>query len=261
MGEPILELHGITCEVSPGQCLFENVSFAVNEGDIVVLQGKSGSGKTTLLKCMAFLVLHKGKILYRGRTPQAHGRDKSTRESEGDGLSPFPTISIPTFRTRVLYVPQRPSLLPGTPRDFLYSVSQLKSHQASYTVIDEDSENDELSDVFERAIEVAGKWGVHAILWEREWSNLSGGEAQRIVLATALSLDTAEVLLLDEPTSALDPQSSAMVEEFLIQSVKSKERNLKALIWITHSEEQAKRVGTRFFNFSNGRCEEDISLA
>lgn len=73
--------------------------------------------------------------------------------------------------------------------------------------------------------------------------------------------EMTEFFIVLEPTSALDPQSSAMVEEFLIQSVKSKERNLKALIWITHSEEQAKRVGTRFFNFSNGRCEEDISLA
>lgn len=244
MGEPILELHGITCEVSPGQCLFEDVSFAVNEGEYGVrtpfhkaltmirsiTRRHSRSSREKWIweddapQMYGFSCSPQGKdtvswevreepYFYRlaestgdtnidyktlfSRTPQAHGRDKSTRESEGDGLSPFPTISIPTFRTRVLYVPQRPSLLPGTPRDFLYSVSQLKSHQASYTVIDEDSENDELSDVFERAIEVAGKWGVHAILWEREWSNLSGGEAQRIVLATALSLDTAEVLLLD----------------------------------------------------------------
>jgi ABC-type iron transport system FetAB ATPase subunit len=51
-----------------------------------------------------------------------------------------------------------------------------------------------------------------------------------------------------------------MVEEFLVQTVKSPDRNLKSLIWITHSEEQAKRVGTRFFNFSNGRCEEEMSL-
>lgn len=54
-----------------------------------------------------------------------------------------------------------------------------------------------MNEIFERAAEVAEKWGVHTFLWEREWSNLSGGEAQRIVLATALSLGTAEVLLLD----------------------------------------------------------------
>jgi ABC-type Mn2+/Zn2+ transport system ATPase subunit len=35
------------------------------------------------------------------------------------------------------------------------------------------------------------------VLWDREWAALSGGEAQRIVLAVALGMDTAEILLLD----------------------------------------------------------------
>ena len=39
-------------------------------------------------------------------------------------------------------------------------------------------------------------------LWDRGWSNLSGGEAQRLLLAAAISLDTAEVLLLDGERSA-----------------------------------------------------------
>lgn len=66
---------------------------------------------------------------------------------------------------------------------------------------------------------------------------------------------------LSEPTSALDPQSSSMVEEFLVQEVRSQARELKALIWITHSEEQAKRVGTRFLDFLHGGCEEEMSPA
>lgn len=67
MATPILELRDITCEVSSGQTLFQDVSFSVNEGDTIILQGKSGSGKTTMLKCIAHLVLHKGNVLYRGR--------------------------------------------------------------------------------------------------------------------------------------------------------------------------------------------------
>lgn len=101
MSQSVLELRGIGCEVSPGQPLFEDISFVVNEGgyrkrdyvpalidvhnneplgDIVVLQGKSGSGKTTLLKCIAHLVLHKGKILYRGRYERSHSLHFSTEE-------------------------------------------------------------------------------------------------------------------------------------------------------------------------------------
>lgn len=58
----------------------------------------------------------------------------------------------------------------------------------------------------------------------------------------------------------MDPESSAMVESFLAQEVKAVDRQLKALVWITHSEEQAKRVGTRFLTFADGKCEE-VSLA
>ena len=74
------------------------------------------------------------------------------------------------------------------------------------------------------------------------------------VLFIQILLD--EWIFLLEPTSALDPESSAMVENFLVQEIKAADRELKALIWITHSEEQARRVGTRFLVFAGGKCEE-----
>ena len=46
-------------------------------------------------------------------------------------------------------------------------------------------------------IRVADAWGIDRELWDRNWSNLSGGEAQRIALASAVGLGTAEILLLD----------------------------------------------------------------
>jgi len=52
-----------------------------------------------------------------------------------------------------------------------------------------------------------------------------------------------------------------MVESFLAQEIKAVDRTLKALVWITHSEEQAKRVGTRFLTFVDGKCREEVSLA
>jgi len=52
-----------------------------------------------------------------------------------------------------------------------------------------------------------------------------------------------------------------MVESFLAQEVKAVDRQLKALVWITHSEGQAKRIGTRFLTFANGKCKEEVSLA
>jgi ABC-type dipeptide/oligopeptide/nickel transport system ATPase subunit len=46
-------------------------------------------------------------------------------------------------------------------------------------------------------MEISRGWDVDDELWDRNWTSLSGGEAQRIALAAAMGLNTAEVLLLD----------------------------------------------------------------
>ncbi|KAI6099876.1 P-loop containing nucleoside triphosphate hydrolase protein [Pisolithus croceorrhizus] len=202
----LLQVCNLSCAKDKEHSLFSNLNFVVNEEDVVILQGKSGVGKTSLLKCVAHLNMYGGEVLYRGRT-------------------------------KVSYVPQRPSLLAGTPRDFLKTVTSFRSRAPKVV----------------RRIEVANAWGIDEELWDRNWSNLSGGESQRIALAIAVGLNTAEVLLLDEPTSALDPYSTTLL--------RSTESELKAIIWITHSEEQARRVGTRFLQVTPTGCEEEPSLS
>lgn len=80
-------------------------------------------------------------------------------------------------------------------------------------------------------LELAEQWGIDKILWSRDWSRLSGGEAQRIALAAAIGLGGADIILLDgeeqdhhkraradgpEPTSALDEESMLRVERSLV---------------------------------------------
>jgi len=231
----ILELRNIKCSLEKGVNLFSNVNISVNQGDIVVLQGRSGSGKSTLLKCISHLVLHNGEILYRGSTPQAFG--------------------IPSYRTRVMYVPQRPSLLPGSPTDFVKAIMNLHSHKI--LMKDGIDSEETTQQVMKRCSETAQRWGIGPDLWNRDWINLSGGEGQRILLSIAASLNTAEILLLDEPTSALDSETSLMVEKFLVDLVRTRKSSLKAIVWITHSAEQSRRVGNRFIYLSAGGCHED----
>ncbi|KIP09513.1 hypothetical protein PHLGIDRAFT_102729 [Phlebiopsis gigantea 11061_1 CR5-6] len=248
-GEPLIKLKNVGCSKAPGQPIFSNVSLTVNAGDVIVLQGKSGSGKTTLLKCFAHLNLYEGEIMYRGKTPQSYG--------------------IPNFRTRVLYVPQRPSLLPGTPRDFLNTINKFNSRNpnggmSGWFTFGQNKQNDDRdrsaeaneSDAAHAPIKVGKSWGIAEELWDRSWGNLSGGESQRIALAAAVGLGNAEVLLLDEPTSALDASTSESVENYLLDEVREGKGKLKALIWITHSEEQGRRVGTRFLRITAGGLSE-----
>ncbi|TCD61814.1 hypothetical protein EIP91_007880 [Steccherinum ochraceum] len=238
-GALMLEVKEVGCAKAKGQPIFSDVSFNVYEGDVVMLQGKSGSGKSTLLKCLAHLNLYDGEILYRGRIPQSYG--------------------IPKYRTRVLYVPQRPSLLPGTPRDFLNTILSFNSlspkpnhHKSGLR-----RSGAESFDPHTEPILVAKEWGIDEELWDRTWSNLSGGEGQRIALAVAVGLQSADVLLLDEPTSALDADASVTIEQYLTKAVRSKDGGLSAIVWITHSPEQGGRVGTRFLRISEGSVHEE----
>jgi len=107
---PLLAVKNLSCLRPEGDPIFLNVTFDVNEDDIIVMQAGSGAGKTTLLKCMAHLNLYYGTIEFRGKPPRAYG--------------------IPTYRTYVQYIPQRPSLLPGTPRDLVETLSTFRERHA-----------------------------------------------------------------------------------------------------------------------------------
>jgi len=233
---PLLEVSNVAVYKAEGQPIISHVNFTVNQGDVVVIRGQSGSGKTTMLKCLAHLDLYSGNVIYRGKSPQAHG--------------------IPAYRTEVMYIPQRPSLLPLTPRDFVSTVMSFYSRRRGRGSKGEPLDST-LNSTMKDIIQTGEKLGISDDLWDRNWADLSGGEGQRIMLTIGTSLGTAEILLFDEPTSALDPQSTLAVEKTILQQLRAPESKLKAIVWITHSEEQARRVGSRFITIGGGTCHED----
>jgi len=150
-----------TSRASP---LWSNVSLSISPGDILVIQGPSGGGKSVLLKCLAHLLRYpSGRVYLHGKTPEQ--------------------ISIPVYRSKVLYLAQRPALLPGTPREFFQEVSNFGSRKGR---------KHELGD----PIRIARAWNIQQDKWDQTWGQLSGGEGQRIALAIGLALKP-EVLLLD----------------------------------------------------------------
>jgi ABC-type iron transport system FetAB ATPase subunit len=93
-----------------------------------------------------------------------------------------------------------------------------------------------------------GALGLSTALLDTDIERLSTGERQRLVLVRSLACEP-RVLLLDEPTAALDPDSVARAEALLASCLA---RGMAILI-VTHSAEQARRLAQRTFRLDGGR--------
>ena len=95
---------------------------------------------------------------------------------------------------------------------------------------------------------LAPRLGVPADLFGGLVLRLSTGERQRLGLIRALALDP-KVLLLDEPTGALDADNTALVEAVLRECLAGG----ASVVMVTHSAEQAERMGDRRFRMAERR--------
>ena len=90
--------------------------------------------------------------------------------------------------------------------------------------------------------------GLATGLLDTEIERLSTGERQRLALVRSLATQP-RVLLLDEPTAALDPDSVARAESLLAARLKDG----TAILIVTHSAEQARRMAHRIFRLEQGK--------
>lgn len=167
-----------------GRSVLRGIDAEIPTGALTTLIGPNGSGKSTLLRALA------------GLQPYGGGLTLMDREAR--------SISRRNFGRLVGVVPQnfRPS--------YPFSVWEVIGmgrlpHQGPLARMGAEDE--------ERILAAARRAGVEDLL-SRSVTALSGGEAQRVLLACVLAQDPP-VLLLDEPTSALDPNQAARVFDLL----------------------------------------------
>ena len=190
------------------QTVLQNLDLSIEDGEFVLLVGASGSGKSTLLRCLNGLVPHfyggaiSGSIRVMGRNPiLSQPREMST------------TVGF------VFQDPETQFVVDTVESELVFAMENHNLPQATMR---------------KRVEEVLDQLNI-AHLRERRISTLSGGEKQRVAIASVLTLQP-QVLVLDEPTSQLDPQAAEEVLTVL------QKLNLDLGLTIILSEHRLERV-------------------
>jgi len=157
------------------------VSLRVEPGEVIVLLGPSGSGKSTLLRALAGLVPHFHGGRFAGRVEVAGSDTRSTRPAELAG-----TVGT------LFQDPEDQVVFTRVEAEVAFGLENVGTPP---------------TEIASRAAAALAAVGAHGLA-ERAVAELSGGELQRVCLASVLALEP-RLLLLDEPTSQLDPDGAA----------------------------------------------------
>ena len=221
---PLLQLAHVGRR-KPGSTawLLRDLSLDLAAGDRLAIVGPTGAGKTLLLRSVALLdPLDSGEMRWRGQ--------------------PVAPASIPAFRSRNIYLHQRPALLPGTVEANLRIAFSLSANRSRGFDIKE-------------AISLVERVGRDESFLKRSVQNLSGGEGQMVAFLRALLLQP-DALLLDEPTASLDSATAGVLEDLVAHWCANRVTQ-RAFIWVTHQIDQARRVSNRLLEMRSGKIERD----
>jgi len=218
---PMIDIRDVIKRFGTFRAL-DGVSFAVANGEKVVIIGPSGSGKSTLLRAINRLeTMDTGRIAVAGVDLDA------------------PATDLNKVREEVGMVFQAFNLFPHKTALENLTLAQLVVRKRSR------------EEAVERARTLLAKVGL-AEKADAYPAQLSGGQQQRVAIARALAMDP-KVMLFDEPTSALDPE---MIGEVL-EVMKNLAREGMTMVVVTHEMGFAREVADRVIFMDAGKIVEE----
>ncbi|MQA93762.1 MAG: ATP-binding cassette domain-containing protein [Streptosporangiales bacterium] len=179
----VISARGVVVTLD-GNRILTGVDASAGAGEWLAVIGPNGAGKSTLLRTLAGVLRHEGEVTVDG--------------------APLGGMSPRERARRIAYAPQQP-VLPSEVAVFDYVLLGRTPH-LGYLAREGRHDRDVTRDVLRR-LDLTGLAG-------RRMGALSGGEAQRVLIARALAQEAA-VLLLDEPTTALDLGHQQQVLELI----------------------------------------------
>lgn len=187
MSEPVVVLDDVWCGYG-GEPVLRGVDLQLRTGEFVALVGPNGSGKSTLLRTLVGLRNpDRGRVALFGLEP-AQLRDRS----------------------RLGYVPQRPSLAAGVAATVDDVVSAGRLARTGWVGRRRRSDRA----VIDHALEAVGL----AEHRRSKVAELSGGQQQRAFIARAMAGEP-ELLVLDEPVAGVDVDSQRAFRDALLDLV------------------------------------------
>lgn len=218
----MLEVKDLSLEFINGKKIFSNINFEIKKNSITLLTGKSGCGKSSLLMCLAGVIPEiieaymSGEILFNNRNIE----DKNIKHISGE----------------IAYMFQDPD-------------SQL----CTFTVEDEiafglENKNipqDKIDSIINETLELVGIMN----LKKRNLNKLSGGEKQKVALASILALDP-QLILMDEPTANLDPISTIEIVSLI---KKLRDEMGKTIIVIEHKINEFEEIIDNVIMFEDNK--------
>jgi ABC-type Fe3+/spermidine/putrescine transport system ATPase subunit len=201
----------------------DNVSFKVEQGEVVTLLGPSGCGKTTTLRMVAgFEKPNAGEVEIAGRVVVSTNR----------------RVHVPPERRDIGMVFQSYAIWPHM-TVFENVAFPLSVRRAG---------RQEIKQRVEETLELVGL----ANLSDRPAILLSGGQQQRVSLARAL-VYSPSILLLDEPLSNLDAK---LREQMRIELKRLQQKLGFTVLFVTHDQIEAMSLSTRLALMNQGRIEQ-----
>lgn len=223
---PVLSVQNISKSFGKTPVL-RDISFVVNQGEVLSIIGPSGSGKSTLLRCCTLLErVNNGDIMYGDLTMVRSGES-------GKGLYSSPAV-LQQIRRRFGLVFQNFNLFPH--------FSVMRNMTEAPVRVGGKSRGEAMEEA-RRLLHDVG-------LQDKEDAypcELSGGQQQRVAIARALMLHP-DILFFDEPTSALDPELTGEILRVIRQLAEAH----MTMVVVTHEMAFARDVSDRVIFMDGG---------
>ena len=211
----VIEVEKLWHVYPDGPTALRNVSLKINEGDFVAIMGRNASGKTTLVK-------H-----FNGLLPPTKGLVSV------DGID--------TRKTTVAELAKKVGFVFQNPNDHLFA--DTVEEEISFTLKNLGLESGEIRS---RTDEVLARFQLDK--YRRQYPRaLSGGEKQRVALASVLAIQPG-ILILDEPTRGMEYRLKAELMDFLREYAGQG----NTVILVTHDVETVAEYAARVILFSEG---------